>query len=239
MLPGERLRRDSSVHADARWVMPVLRDAIKAPCEGHWFWRRTFGSRTGTRHVVHRSGSCSARHKGREARLLTHDRGVRTVASRWVPRRPNGDDQRRDADPFPRDQPFRWPALGATSGPANRTAGSNASAMLATWIRFALRRGRSGDTVPAPARSMNPARTLVDVKKSVETKPNFPPGILLRELPSGRTLGVLLHGALFGTAPDRSWPPLELPLGVTPPGAFLGTALHRVHRWEILSGIIW
>ena len=138
--------------------MPVLRDAIKAVCNGHWFWRKTFGSRTGTRHVVHRSGSCSARHKGREARLLTHDRGVRTVASRWVPRRPNGDDQRRDADPFPRDQPFRWPALGATSGPANRTAGSNASAMLATWIRFVLRRGRSGDTVPAPARSMNPLR---------------------------------------------------------------------------------
>jgi hypothetical protein len=65
---------------------------------------------------------------------------------------------------------------------------------------------------------MDPARTLVDVKKSVETKPNPPPGILLRELPSGRALGVLLHGAPIGSAPGRSCPPPASPLGVLPRG---------------------
>jgi len=57
---------------------------------------------------------------------------------------------------------------------------------------------------------MNLARALVDVKKSVETKPNVPPG----SLSSGAALGPHRRRTSCtelqpGTALDRGWPPLR------------------------------
>lgn len=86
---------------------------------------------------------------------------------------------------------------------------------------------------------MDPVRTLVDVKKSVETKPNFPLRILLRELPSGRTLEFSCSERQSGALWSGVGLLLALPLGVTRPGAFHGMALRRVRRSKIPSGIIW
>jgi hypothetical protein len=85
----------------------------------------------------------------------------------------------------------------ATTGPSGHrsfgiqgpsgSAGATHPSCSAAWIRRATsrsqwrHRGRAGF-------GGEPVRTLVDVKKSVETKPNLPPGTLLRKLPSGRTV---------------------------------------------------
>jgi hypothetical protein len=77
--------------------------------------------------------------------------------------------------------------------------------------------GRTG------ARPMKPARTLVDVNKSVETKPNVPTGFLL----SGAALGPHRR-ELFCTEPLRVRfgpelvSPSARPLGAAPLGAFHG-----------------
>lgn len=196
----------------------------------------TFGSHTGTSHAVHRSGSCQVsgianRYTGWEARSWQMTVVFAPRSRAGFRRRPNGCD-----DTSRRRSISTRPAIPPVNPRGNPWAGQwdsrerrfcharNLDSIRATC-------GRSGDTVAALVLMlMDPARTLVDVTKSVETKPNFPPGILLRELPSGRTLGVLLHGAPIGSAPDRSWPPLEPPLGVASAGAFHGMALARVHR---------
>jgi hypothetical protein len=68
--------------------------------------------------------------------------------------------------------------------------------MLAAWIRRAPRYGCGGDTVTVPG-SMDPVRTLVDVMKSVETKPNPP---------SEHLLGSSLAAAPFGASRTGSPP---------------------------------
>jgi hypothetical protein len=110
---------------------------------------------------------------------------------------------------------------------------------------FDARYATDAVATPWPCRVRRiPVRTLVDVKKSVETKPKPPLEHLLRELPSGRTVRSLLHRvSTRSPLEDRSGPGLssltESPFGVSPPGAIPRTTPRRARYWKILSGILW
>jgi hypothetical protein len=70
---------------------------------------------------------------------------------------------------------------------------------------------------------MKPARTLVDVNKSVETKPNVPTGFLLSEAAhrAAPREAFCMAFARDHSGPELVSPPAR-PLGAAPPGALYG-----------------
>lgn len=91
----------------------------------------------------------------------------------------------------------------ATNRPPGRAAAAHPPRSLPG---FDARYATDAVATPWPCRARRiPVWTLVDVKKSVETKPNPPPEHLLREQPSGRTVWSLPHRVSIRNPHDGSF----------------------------------